>query len=250
MKLHLLRWLRPQASDPGVVMLRAARDYRPPRSVHRRMLSAVGLAGVSTFSKLAAGIGSMKGAVKVWHVAAVVGCAGAGAAGLHHRTPVEFSTSGSVPVSTTVSEARPRDASFTDVGEAPIAHAYDEGASEKPAAGEDKPLSSAEPRRRSSPPNRSTSIADELRVLEGVRGALRRHDIVHAEALLSEHSRAFPVAALGPEAGVLRIELLVARGDDTAARAAAVAFLKHHPVGVLSTRVRSILQGTLAQNAP
>lgn len=83
-------------------------------------------------------------------------------------------------------------------------------------------------------------LAAEVALLDRARGHLRAGALTAAADALAEHELAFPRAALPAEADVLRIDLLVRRGEVAAARALAAEFLQRHPASPLARRAREL----------
>jgi len=83
-------------------------------------------------------------------------------------------------------------------------------------------------------------LAAEVALLDRARGALRTGDLAGALAALDEHAAGFADGALVPEATVIRIDVLVARGARDDARALARDFLTRYPRSPLATRVRAM----------
>jgi len=77
-------------------------------------------------------------------------------------------------------------------------------------------------------------------LLDRARGALRSGDLAGASAMLDDHARSFADGALAPEATVIRIDVLVARGSRDDARALARDFLTRYPQSPLAARVRAM----------
>jgi outer membrane protein assembly factor BamD (BamD/ComL family) len=74
--------------------------------------------------------------------------------------------------------------------------------------------------------------------------ALRAGDAAGALTALDRYEHDYPRGTLRPEATVLRIEALVARGDRARALILARRFLASHPTSAHRTRVRSLLRET------
>ena len=96
-------------------------------------------------------------------------------------------------------------------------------------------------------PADKTSLADELSALDAAREALGSGDASGALRRSTSTTRRFPRATLGPEATMLRIEALVARGERAAAERVGKAFVEAHPKSPYEGRIRSLLgAGTAA----
>jgi hypothetical protein len=85
------------------------------------------------------------------------------------------------------------------------------------------------------------SLSDEVKELDRARAALNSGDASRAIEALDQHDKQFGTALLGPEAMVLRIEALSARGDKNGAAALANQFLAVYPHSAYASRVRSLL---------
>jgi hypothetical protein len=85
------------------------------------------------------------------------------------------------------------------------------------------------------------ALKREVELLDGARRALRVGDSEQAERALREHAREFGGGVLGPEAEVLRMEVLLKRGDRAGAAAAARSFLARVPKSPHAGRVRALL---------
>ncbi len=71
----------------------------------------------------------------------------------------------------------------------------------------------------------ANDVAAEVALLDRARKAVTQGDSAAALAALEKHHSEFKNGTLGPEADVLRIEALLARGDSGSAAQAARAFL-------------------------
>lgn len=90
-------------------------------------------------------------------------------------------------------------------------------------------------------PVASASIAREVELLDGVKSSLASGDAAAAAKELDAYDAEFPEGSLRPEATVLRIRTLLARGDRAAADKLGQEFLAKHPTGIHAKRVRSLL---------
>jgi TolA-binding protein len=84
-------------------------------------------------------------------------------------------------------------------------------------------------------------LAAEMASLDAARVALRTKQTELALRALDDYARAFPRGALAPEAMVLRIDALTARGDRGDAAALRKVFLEAFPKSPHSPRVRAAL---------
>jgi hypothetical protein len=94
----------------------------------------------------------------------------------------------------------------------------------------------------------STSVrpredADEGVLLERARRGLAAADTASALDTLREHSRRFPHSSLVEERDYLSLVASSRSGSSAEARREAELFLRRHPHGIYSSRVRSVLDG-------
>jgi hypothetical protein len=85
------------------------------------------------------------------------------------------------------------------------------------------------------------TLRDELLLLERARRSLAAGRSDEARDVLKHHRDEFPTGALVEEADVLRIEVLLARGEATLAEQAAHDFLGAHPASPHAPRVQRLL---------
>jgi hypothetical protein len=90
-------------------------------------------------------------------------------------------------------------------------------------------------------PQKKPALADEVIALDEARRALAGDDSAGALTRLGDYDRKFPNARLGPEATILRIEALLARGDHTRAAQLAAQFRAAFPGSPHTRRVDSLL---------
>ncbi len=109
---------------------------------------------------------------------------------------------------------------------------------QKRATGQDETKKSA---RRSPAAAEGDSLPYEFKAIDGARRALLRGDASGALVQLDEYSRRFPKPRLGAEATVLRIEALVANGQQESAAQIGRAFLARQSKGPYARRVRSLI---------
>jgi hypothetical protein len=84
-------------------------------------------------------------------------------------------------------------------------------------------------------------LAQELAILERARGALARSDGAQAQRILDAYEQRFARPRLGPEAELLRVEALLALGDEAQARSVAEALLASPAGRAYGRRLRSLL---------
>jgi hypothetical protein len=92
------------------------------------------------------------------------------------------------------------------------------------------PAPSASAERTAASVNPSASLAAEIRLLDQVRTALGKHDLAQAGRLLDTYSRG-PSQVLARDATRLRVQLLLASGQRSAAAALARREVAQHPEG-------------------
>lgn len=102
-----------------------------------------------------------------------------------------------------------------------------------------KASANAKPER--DPSAKTPTIAREIAALDGARAALERNDPTAALAAVDSLEREGAVA-LGPEATVIRVEALLARGEASKATALARRFLAENPSTPHATRMREIIR--------
>lgn len=95
------------------------------------------------------------------------------------------------------------------------------------------------------PAPNASALATEVAALDRARRALAARDPAEAIRLLDVYEREVPVRSLGPEAQVLRIEAVAARGDRAEAKRLGEQFLLAYPRDPHADRVRRLL-ATLA----
>ncbi len=90
-------------------------------------------------------------------------------------------------------------------------------------------------------PIAGASIAREVELLDGVKSSLAGGDVAAAAGALDAYDAEFSAGSLRPEASVLRVRMLLARGDRAGAERLGRDFLAKHPTGIHAKRVRSLL---------
>jgi hypothetical protein len=86
-----------------------------------------------------------------------------------------------------------------------------------------------------------SDLAAEITLLDEARDALSAGNPARALARLDEYDR-IPARRLAPEAAYIRIEALLASGDEPGAQAAARRFLAANPASPHAKRVRALLE--------
>lgn len=235
------RRLREQgATAAEKTMLASARNDEPPAAAARQMLASLhGLAGQRAGNDLPhpgteTGVGTIKAATVSWLKIGglAAGVLGLGAVGVAVQARMQKPA---VPV-TAMSPELP---SPPAPGPAPLP---------KPAFFPATPSATPAP----SPPQEAgqaakavgteTSLGAELRLLDLARTAMDAEDLVGAERALDGYQRRFPRGRLRPEAGVLRLAVLIRQGNATAARALGTRLLADDAYRTYQTRIRSLLR--------
>lgn len=93
--------------------------------------------------------------------------------------------------------------------------------------------------RPTSPPG--ASIDREVELLDAVKTKLSAGETAEASSTLDVYDSEFRDGTLRPEATVLRVRTLLARGDRAAAEKIGEDFLDKHPTGVHAKRIRALL---------
>lgn len=247
------RILDDSAGDLGVALVCAARNETPPDSAKRRTLTAVGLAAGTTALAAGSGLASTKVAgalplslVGKWTVVGVLVAGGAvGAATVvesiatrQEPSNVTLSVTTAQPSpSAAVAEEREAEDDFLEMDEpAPATMVKRPAPLAKPTSAVSAPAVSS-----SSSPDRSSSLAAELALVEGARRALRSGRASDALRLLDRRDTEHPRGALAMETTVLRVEALVQRGEHGRASAMGRDFLARHPNNPLAPRVRAAI---------
>ena len=239
-------------SDVELALLRSAAHDAPTPSGKRRTLVALGLGSsiVTATTATAAsttGLALLKwaglaaiGSVLVLGGAQATGVVGGGPmGGEQHVSKAVVAVHGpAVRAATRAAQAVP--VASADDAAVPAAQAEEPEAA-KPVA---KPVAKADDRQAADP---RSSLAQEVASLDQAREALAHGDSATALRELEKHQQKFQGSgALGPEAMVLRIEAVSARGDRAATTALANDFLSRFPSSPHAARVRSLLQAAQA----
>jgi hypothetical protein len=94
------------------------------------------------------------------------------------------------------------------------------------------------------------TLTGEVTLLDRARAALHEGAPARALGELDAYDAAFPAGTLRQEAAVLRIEVLVRRGDERAARISADAFALAHPRSGYLQKIRELLARLPKPHAP
>ncbi len=220
-----------------VALLRSALPDTPSQGSKRKMLVALGIAsGVATASAEATAAGTLAkvglaGLLKWVGIGVIGGAAMVGVVETVAPQAAPVSRAEIVeppPLPRTPSEQAP-----LTVKEAPAPPA----ASEEVVSAEPSPQAA----RSQEPGANTTSLADEVRALDGARKALAGGNAKACLEKLDSYRVEFPRGVLGLEATVLRIEALAASGARTQARDLGTRFLASHPDSAHAARVRSVI---------
>jgi TolA-binding protein len=229
-------------SDAERRLIGFARAEAPPPGSAARLFSALGIAGgvLAPAVSEAAALGS---------AAASSGAAAASGTSITLVTLVKWLAVGVAGGTLTATAARVMDLASTSSQKPapsfvpPASRAEQEAA---PPANEttlpfprNAPLGTTE---RSTPPaDERNSLREELALLERARRALAAGRSDEARSVLKRHREEFPSGVLVEEADVLRIEVLLARGETTLAEQAGRDFIDAHPASPHAPRVRDLL---------
>jgi hypothetical protein len=220
--------------DPGVALLRAARDYRLSEETRQRALVAAGLAGSA--AALGVGHATAKSAafgtkVLGWGLAGAIGVAAA-VGGYRALVPghrIAQPTMPAAPLIGAPGVPSPPTA-LSPVENAPLA---------APSAS-----TITSPRIGISPTGSHVAapagLQAELAALDAASNAVARGDAVRALALLDSYGRDFPRGSLVAEASVLRAEALERAGRHSEAVQLARGFVKRYPKSPLTERMQRI----------
>lgn len=91
------------------------------------------------------------------------------------------------------------------------------------------------------PPVAESTLSAEVAALERAQTALGAHDAGGALRALDRYESTFPAGRLASEATVLRVQALLARGDEESAGAVADRFFTAHPDSSYARRIRDLL---------
>ena len=91
---------------------------------------------------------------------------------------------------------------------------------------------------------REVAFGRQVVMLDHARSLESAGDLAGALQALDDYDRHFPRGVLSEEATLIRIQTLLARGDQTAAAALASHFLREHPQSVHADRIRALIEGT------
>lgn len=225
--------------DTAKRLMLSMREEKPPDGALGRALLAVGVTGaavVTTGSALGAASPAGKSlvwlAVKWLGSGAVLGLAVGGGATLLSSPPER-------PADTPVSVAVPLDRPA-----APVAPPRNEVPSVVAPREEERPAPRSSVVKDPVPEVPSVApdtLAREIELLDGARGALRRGAPNEALATLDRFAKEFPRGRLSTEALVVRIDALVRAGRSAEARALGERFLSQNPSSTHAPRIKQLI---------
>ena len=215
----------------------------PPSGSLARTLSALGVAGgvlapaaahATLLAGAAAGTGAVAGSGAGVTLVAITKWLAIGLVG-------GTLTAGAVHIAGKTNAPSPRPAPGLAVSATPASRAPTTPSTNQ--AELTSPPASANPTTRESNPPSDTgdNLREELMLLERARRSLAAGRSDDAREALRRHREAFPTGALGEEADVLRIEVLIARGEHGLAEQAGRDFLDTHPASPHAPRVKDLL---------
>lgn len=232
--------------DLGRALLRSARADRPGPRARQRTLKALGVGGAivgasATVSSASAAASASGLSLLKWIAGGVVsGLLVVGGA----STLQQPASPPPPPVAAAAARVAARATVVAQAAQAsPLTPPTPQGEGAEPPAppapGAAPPVAHAA-RSGAAKPSAS-ALAEEVQLLDRARAALEGGDAASAIEALERRDQRFGGGALGPEARVIRIEALLARGDRARAAAEARSFLASHPDSPLASRVRSLL---------
>jgi hypothetical protein len=250
-----------EADDVGADLLASARSDGPSNRARARAAAMLGV-GVGIAAATAGGTASASaGAGAGASAAAKVGGAGlltkiiggtliVAAVGGGTAVAVRESSQPSVPIAIATTAVAPQ------VAAAPAPSAAEPAivVNEEPAPAAEPvveanalpsaPVAKAPPKSNAAsppPPAQESALTRELHSLDAAKARLEAHDANGAIAALDRHDREFPNGSLRAESAMMRIEALLARGDEAGAKARAKDLLAKDPNGPHAKRLRTIL---------
>lgn len=262
-------------NDEDLALLRSAKDDAPNRGAQMRTLAALGVASsvmaasASTAAATTTGFSLVK-----WIGIGLAGTAligggavvadrmmtdGAPAPQAQLEAPAVVDAPAPPPVerhaAPPVEEPAEEDDEDEQVEDAEVAEVADaEEAPAEPVVAPKAPAKSpaaVAPKAKAQarkPAAKKSSLAAEVAALDDARSAMEGGNAKKALAALDQHDRKFDKGMLGPEATVLRIEVLIQAGKHAEAAALAQSFLAANPSSPYAARVRTLLaQATLAR---
>ncbi len=236
-------------------LLDAGRAERPGRAAKRRAAVALGIGGLGWLglgwlapsSTAAAALHAAKAGVVSSAKWIVLGAVGGGALVTAHYVSFSGRETAAPPAAVSapaVEPARPGAAAApsepTPVAEPPSAEGVGptSGAADT-AVPEGQARTEGTSQRGANAP--AASIADQIRRLDEVRGALASGRSAQALAQLQAFRKMYPRTPFGQEATVLRIEALVGAGQVGKARSAAQQFERSNPSSPHLKRLRALV---------
>jgi TolA-binding protein len=237
------RLLDAGATELELALLQAGDADQPSAHARQAALAALGLgaAVLSAPAPAAAATGSAAAlsgtrllVAKWWLMAALV--TASGAAGLGYATLAKAP----VPPPSVHAPARRLQPVAT-----PLSVVL--SAPEEPSAAPPPVLAPSTPERQLPTPARvpkgasGPGIEAQIALIDRARAAVAAHEPAQAMSALSEYQRRFPGGVLTQEATLLRIEALVAQGDQASAARLGRQFLARYPRSQLAARVKTLI---------
>jgi len=250
---ELRRWSEEGATTEELRILASARSVRPSASSRARMTAALGVGASSLWASSASGATAASSAttlstgvyLKLLSVVLAVGVAGgaawhfarpAPAARSSARLDAPMQKAPSVENAPVIASAA-ADAPARSPAPAASSLATEAGA---PAPGGGRLAAS---RQRGAPaPAASLGLSEEVEALERARKALSTKSPQAALRELHAYNQRFPHGELASEETVLRVQALLARGQNEKAVALADRFAAAHPESPLASRVQELVR--------
>jgi len=256
-------WAEEGATAEELRLLEASRRERPDDQARLRTLLALGLSGPSHGAPPSGGVsepwrGWRLGTMGKLAVLAVCGggaIAGAGWLALGRGTPVTAgAATASVPLAPPVAPPPaiipvvPQAAPSDPLGSATEGATRDRQRPPRPTSRRAShrisaapPAGPTEASDLAQPPVAESTLSAEVAALERAQAALAARDAEGAMRALDRYEVTFPTGRLASEATVLRVQSLLARGDQAAASAVADRFFTAHPDSSYARRIRDLL---------
>ncbi len=241
------RWNEEGADDFERSLLGSAKSDRMPEASRHRIaaaLATVTVAGtLEATTSTSTTTGGLLGTAKLVLISAMIAI-GAAAAVYLLRSGTEERAATTVSAPPENAPRREQVSSSNAVAVEPTVRVEDLPAAASPASKPASPRTS--PPVVASAPGRAaagSNLAAEAALLDGARALLRSGDLAGASASLDAYEREFAAGALAYEAGVMRVDLLVARGERAEAKVRARKLLERQPNGPYATRLRALVDG-------
>ena len=244
----LPRWSEDGATRDELRLLDASRGERPDPAARARTLAALGLGGGGPTGGPPPPAGNGPGTPgKIGRTGKLVGLGGLAAlvvtGGLWYARPHRPPGPATRPPRAEVAPVAPTEAPAIAVAAAPQA---------SPAGGRERSIhrSLRWPAHEAgrSPPAPSPSLAEEVAALERARGALTGGDPAAAQRALDAYRVRFPEGSLSSEETVLRVQTLLAQGNQGEAIFVAETFSAMHPGDPYAQRLKKLLTAAVTNS--